>query len=210
MDFPERDFEFEDSSETSDHQIDTSGEEEEAGDIVEAWLSGQTWYLLAGLLMGFVFNMVSRLTAVQRVASSSPATAGPTAGNAASLWTSNFVSSNYPRMCFVVRTDLKMGGGKIASQTAHAAIMCYKKAARECPALLRGWEAQGQPKIVLKAQTHHDLVRIEAEAREAGIVTAIVRDAGHTQVTSGTATVLGMGPAPSEVFSKITGKLKLL
>ena len=45
-------------------------------------------------------------------------------------------------MYFVVRTDLKMGGGKIASQTAHAAIMCYKKAARECPALLRGWEAQ--------------------------------------------------------------------
>ena len=43
-----------------------------------------------------------------------------------------------------------------------------------------------------------------------GIVTAMVRDAGHTQVTSGTATVLGMGPAPSEVFSKITGKLKLL
>merc|ERR1719145_248743 len=131
MEFPERDFEFDDSSESSsEHKIDTSGEEEEAGDIVEAWLSGQTWYLLAGLLMGFVFNMVSRLTAVQRVASSSPATAGPTAGNAASLWTSNFVSSNYPRMYFVVRTDLKMGGGKIASQTAHAAIMCYKKAAR--------------------------------------------------------------------------------
>ena len=52
MDFPERDFEF-DSSETSDNNI-----EEEEGDIVEAWLSGQTWYLLAGLLMGFVFNMV--------------------------------------------------------------------------------------------------------------------------------------------------------
>lgn len=204
MDFPERDFEF-DSSETSDNNI-----EEEEGDIVEAWLSGQTWYLLAGLLMGFVFNMVSRLTAVQRVAPASPATSGPTAGSAASLWTSNFMSSNNPRMYFVVRSDLKMGGGKIASQTAHAAIMCYKKAARECPALLRGWEAQGQPKIVLKAQTHDDLVRLEAEAREAGIVTAIVRDAGHTQVTSGTATVLGMGPAPSEVFSKITGKLKLL
>ena len=29
-------------------------------------------------------------------------------------------------------------------------------------------EAQGQPKIVLKAHTHDDLVRIEAEAREAG------------------------------------------
>ena len=58
MDFPERDFEFEESSETSDPKKDTSGEEEEEGDIVEAWLSGQTWYLLAGLLMGFVFNMV--------------------------------------------------------------------------------------------------------------------------------------------------------
>jgi len=188
---------------------------------VEAWLSGQTWYLLTGLMLGVVVNMLGRFTAVQRGGASVAMTVAhqPTgsAGNqqnssisAASLWTSNFIASKDARMYFVVRMDLKMGAGKVASQTAHAAIMCYKQAARECPQILTSWERQGQPKIVLKAHTHDDLVRIESDAKAAGLVTAMVKDAGHTQVTSGSYTVLGMGPGPTPVFAKICGKLKLL
>ena len=57
---------------------------------------------------------------------------------------------------------------------------------------------------------HDDLVRLEAEAKAAGVATAVVRDAGHTQVDAGTATVLGMGPVSAEVGSKLTGHLKLM
>ena len=43
----------------------------------------------------------------------------------------------------------------------------------------------------------------------AGVVTALVRDAGNTQVASGSATVLGMGPAPTPIFAKLCSNLKL-
>jgi len=209
--------EFEDTFESTEQEV--SEEELE----VESWLSGQTWYLLTGLMFGFLVNMLGRFTAVQRggagVASSMASAAGhqPTGlahggasqSSAASLWTANFTASKDSRMYFVVRSDLKMSPGKVASQTAHAAIMCFKRAARECPQQVRSWELQGQPKIVLKTKNPEDLARIEAEAQAAGVVTALVRDAGNTQVASGSATVLGMGPAPTPIFAKLCSNLKL-
>jgi len=204
--------------------IENSGQDlSELESEVESWLSGQTWYLVTGLMFGVVVNMLGRLTAVQRGGASvaalghqrqgtsvSTANQQNTTLSAASFWTNNFTASTDSRMYFVVRSDLKMGSGKIASQVAHAAVMCFKRAARDCPLLVRSWELQGQPKVVLKVTNHEDLVRIETEAQAAGIVTARVNDAGHTQVASGSFTVLGMGPAPTTAFTKITGKLKLL
>lgn len=37
-----------------------------------------------------------------------------------------------------------------------------------------------------------------------------VQDAGRTQIASGSATVLGIGPAPKSVVDSVTGHLKLL
>jgi len=186
---------------------DSAGEEE-VEEEVESWLSGQAYYLLAGLMLGVLVNFVGRMGAVQR--------GGHVASQAAAvrqqsqLWTSSLFGGD-TRMYFVVRTDLKMGAGKVASQVAHAAIMLYKRAVKESPQLVRSWELRGQPKIVLKAPGGHDeLVRLEAEASAAGVVTAVVRDAGHTQVDAGTATVLGIGPVSAEEANKVTGNLKLL
>ena len=53
------------------------------------------------------------------------------------------------------------------------------------------------------------LLTIAAQAREAGIVFDVVRDAGRTQIPTGTMTVLGVGPAPVDIVHKITGHLKL-
>lgn len=40
-------------------------------------------------------------------------------------YTKAMLSNEYPlKMVLVVRTDLKMGKGKIASQCSHAAILC--------------------------------------------------------------------------------------
>jgi PTH2 family peptidyl-tRNA hydrolase len=51
---------------------------------------------------------------------------------------------------------------------------------------------------------------LEKRAKEAGIVTTLVHDAGHTQIPSGSLTVLALGPDTEEQLQAITGELKLL
>jgi PTH2 family peptidyl-tRNA hydrolase len=49
----------------------------------------------------------------------------------------------------LIRTDLKMGKGKVAAQCCHAAVAAYKSAIKY-PKILRAWEESCQPKITLK------------------------------------------------------------
>lgn len=57
-------------------------------------------------------------------------------------------ADNY-KLVLVIRTDLKMGKGKIAAQCAHAAVAAYK-AATKYPEFLYAWEKCGQAKITVK------------------------------------------------------------
>ena len=113
-------------------------------------------------------------------------------------------------MVLVVRQDLKMGKGKAAAQCAHAAVMCYKKAIREAPDLVERWEGLGVTKVCVKVDSEEALMDIAAKARAAGVVFGVVRDAGRTQIESGSSTVVGIGPAPIDIANKLTGHLKLL
>ncbi|XP_058830931.1 peptidyl-tRNA hydrolase 2, mitochondrial [Topomyia yanbarensis] len=114
------------------------------------------------------------------------------------------------KMVLVVRSDLGLSKGKVASQCAHAAIMCYIRSANLNKQKLQRWLLQGQPKIVVKIEDLAQLEHIAALARESGVVAEIVRDAGRTQVRSGTETVLGLGPDASELIDTLVGRLKLL
>jgi len=115
------------------------------------------------------------------------------------------------KMVMVVRNDLGMGKGKIAAQCAHAAVMCYQKAQVTHEKDLDIWEATGCTKICLKCDDGEDGLRLlQKQAKGNNLCTALVHDAGHTQVAAGTATVLGIGPAPSEDLTEVTSKLKLL
>ncbi|ETN66534.1 peptidyl-tRNA hydrolase 2, mitochondrial [Anopheles darlingi] len=117
------------------------------------------------------------------------------------------------KMVLVVRTDLGLKKGKIASQCAHAAVMCCMRAATagsDTHRLLDSWLAQGQPKIVLRVDGSEELHLLTQRATAAGVIAEIVRDAGRTQVASGTETVLGLGPERSEVIDTLVGNLKLL
>jgi PTH2 family peptidyl-tRNA hydrolase len=53
------------------------------------------------------------------------------------------------------------------------------------------------------------MYELERAAREKGLITTIIHDAGHTQVEAGTATVLGVGPGPASVVDSVTGSLRL-
>ncbi|EDW74591.2 uncharacterized protein Dwil_GK22001 [Drosophila willistoni] len=126
------------------------------------------------------------------------------------------LSSSVPtstKLALIVRGDLKMSKGKTAAQCAHAAIMCYQNAAQgsqEQSALLQYWCRMGQPKIVLRVENYKELEDLQLKGREAKMVAALVRDAGRTQLEAGTATVLGLGPAPTEEVDKLVKHLKLL
>ena len=114
------------------------------------------------------------------------------------------------KLVLVVRMDLKMGKGKIAAQCSHATLAAYKRALDEAPDDLSSWKRSGQAKVVVKVNDEQSLYDLEAKAQEAGLITAIISDAGMTQTSPGTVTVMGVGPAPASLLDEVTGHLKLL
>ena len=58
---------------------------------------------------------------------------------------------DYYKLVLIIRSDLKMGKGKVAAQCAHAAVTAYKQA-RNHPNILRNWERCGQTKITLRVR----------------------------------------------------------
>ncbi|KAI9777100.1 MAG: hypothetical protein M1839_009056 [Geoglossum umbratile] len=114
------------------------------------------------------------------------------------------------KLVLVVRTDLGMTKGKIAAQCSHATLACYKALLKTGSPLLRRWERQGQAKVALQVRGEEELELLQAQAVSLGIVAQVIHDAGRTQIAAGSATVLGVGPAPKSVVDQVTGSLKLL
>ncbi|XP_051972951.1 peptidyl-tRNA hydrolase 2, mitochondrial-like [Xyrauchen texanus] len=113
------------------------------------------------------------------------------------------------KMILVVRTDLKMGKGKVAAQCSHAAVSAYKQVQRRNPELLKQWEYCGQPKVVVKAPDEDCLLELLTHAKALGLPVSLIQDAGRTQIAPGSRTVLGVGPGPADLIDKVTGHLKL-
>ena len=113
------------------------------------------------------------------------------------------------KLVLVVRNDLKMGKGKAAAQCAHAAVTAYKQAQKKEPYLLKLWLMTGQRKVVVKVDTEEEISELQRKASEAGLLTSVIHDAGHTQVAAGSLTVIGVGPASAQLLDEVTGHLKL-
>ena len=110
----------------------------------------------------------------------------------------------------VARTDLKMGKGKLAAQVAHAALSSAEECKRRNEDWYREWILEGQAKVVVKGVGEAQLLELQKKARSLGLASALIQDKGLTQLEPGTATCLGIGPAPSPLLDKVTGDLKLL
>ena len=111
------------------------------------------------------------------------------------------------KQAIVLRSDLKMGKGKLVAQGAHASICAYLNSNKEERA---EWAGGGMKKIALKINSEAELMEYFEKCKRAGIPTALIRDAGHTQVEPGTITAFGAGPADENEIDKVLGKLKLL
>jgi len=113
-------------------------------------------------------------------------------------------------MVIVARKDLDLSKGKLAAQVGHAAVECTLKAMKYARDDLDEWLENGQMKAVVKVQSEKDLMPLKVAAERAGLTTALITDAGHTEIPAGTVTVLGIGPGPQAAVDKVTGHLSLL
>ena len=113
-------------------------------------------------------------------------------------------------MIIIARNDLKMSKGKLAAQVAHAAVTCALRSKERQSSVFHHWYDDSQKKVVVKVESEKELFELQKIAQSYNLVTAIIKDAGHTQLEHGTTTCLGIGPATEDDLNRVTGHLKLM
>lgn len=114
------------------------------------------------------------------------------------------------KLVVVTTRALKLSPGKLAAQVAHAAVECALRAQEEDLRAFKKWLGEGQKKVVVRVESEKELYPLREAAEGLGLVTALIVDAGHTEIPPGTVTCLGVGPGPEEKVDKVTGHLPLI
>jgi PTH2 family peptidyl-tRNA hydrolase len=122
------------------------------------------------------------------------------------------------KQVIVMRKDLRMRKGKIASQAAHASMKVLLEQGSPHEGYYRipmtpyisEWLGGIFTKICLAVNSEEELDEIYRQAKEACLPVAMIVDNGTT-VFNGikTKTCLAIGPMESEDIDEITGKLSL-
>ncbi|KAF3335069.1 peptidyl-tRNA hydrolase 2 [Carex littledalei] len=180
----------------------------------EPWLamSLRPENFLPGVVIGFLFGLFVDFSFFSRGggASKDNSSMPPALSRKQSESLSSGATGEELKVVLVVRQDLKMGAGKIASQCAHAATGLYAELSQRNRSLLRQWEQFGQAKIVVSCKNQQEMNKLKEMADRCGLPTFVVSDAGRTQVQSGSRTVLAIGPGKKADVDSVTGKLRLL
>lgn len=79
--------------------------------------------------------------------------------------TDDFDSGEEVKMMLCVRTDLKMGKGKMVAQACHAAVGAYQRAKSNCPTLLARFDRCGCAKVAVKIRSEAELLQLGEVAR---------------------------------------------
>lgn len=109
------------------------------------------------------------------------------------------------KQVILIRKDLKMSKGKIAAQAAHAAVEATLKSSDR---LVSKWRQSGMKKITLKVTSEKDLFKYMQIAKDYGLITGLIKDAGRTEIAPGTPTCCAIGPDEEKEIDKVTGDLK--
>lgn len=111
------------------------------------------------------------------------------------------------KQVILMRADLKLPKGKLAAQAAHGAVEACMRSDKE---KVKAWRDQGQKKVVLKVSSEKELLSFNQHAKDAGLTTALITDAGKTCIAPGTRTCVGIGPDEESKIDLIVGELALL
>ena len=90
-----------------------------------------------------------------------------------------------------------------------AAVSAALDAKANRPRWFQAWLGEGQKKVVVRAADLDELRALERKAIEMKLPTALIEDAGLTELPPGTTTCLGVGPGPNHLVDAVTGHLKL-
>jgi PTH2 family peptidyl-tRNA hydrolase len=134
------------------------------------------------------------------------------------------------KQVIVIRADLNMRKGKIASQAAHSSMSVFFQKLE--PDGTSGWQAEPDnrkgwflpslkyfeeyingrfKKIVVYVNSEEELLAIHKQALDKKIHCSLIKDAGLTEFGGvPTYTAVGIGPWDSKEIDEITGHLKLL
>jgi PTH2 family peptidyl-tRNA hydrolase len=111
------------------------------------------------------------------------------------------------KQVIVVRQDLRLPKGKMSAQVAHASVEAVLRSDKD---VVKRWRAEGQKKIVLKTAGEKELMKLNLQAKEMGLRSAVITDAGRTCIAPGTTTCVGIGPDLEQKVDKLTGDLKMV
>lgn len=116
------------------------------------------------------------------------------------------------KQVILLRADLKLPKGKIAAQAAHASVdgVLKQLSAIGGKEKVKAWRLVGMKKIALKVADEKELYRYVQQAKDAGLITAVITDAGKTVVAPGTVTCASIGPDDEEKIDRVTKNIALL
>lgn len=114
------------------------------------------------------------------------------------------------KQVIVVREDLDMSPGKLAVQVAHASLSASENARNKRDGWYENWREEKQKKVVVGVPSEEDLEDLKERAEDLNLPNDLITDAGLTELSPGTSTALGVGPAPNDEVDKVTGDLSLL
>lgn len=129
------------------------------------------------------------------------------------------VNPDQVKQVIIIRKDLGMRKGKIASQAAHASMAAILKHADirgmtcsiEMTEEMEQWLSGIFTKICVAVNSEEELLSVYNKAEDAGLSCALIKDSGLTEFGGvPTYTAVAVGPNKNIEIDKITSHLKLL
>ena len=112
------------------------------------------------------------------------------------------------KQVIVIRKDLKMRRGKEAVQCCHASMKVTLDNLNHPD--VKEWLAGIFTKIVVSVDSEDELFEIYRNAKDAGLICSLIKDAGLTEFDGvPTYTAVAVGPSTNEKVNAITGHLSL-
>ncbi len=112
------------------------------------------------------------------------------------------------KQVIVIRKDLKMRRGKECAQVAHASMAATLENMED--ERVKHWLSAAFAKACVCVNSEEELLEIYRNAKEAGAITSIIKDAGRTEFRGvPTFTTVAVGPGLIDDIDAITGDLKL-